>query len=667
MFKIPVFLVIFLSLFALTTMAQDLKTTVTDNKELDSLRNKLENAEDSVVFTSKYVRFTTLRLTRDSIQTLPLDTSLRGFQNYSLLGQPRRPTVNLGNLGLAAKDMLFEPSKTIGFDAGFHSLDYYAMTQNDVVYYQARTPFSNLYYVSGGQAEQIFKATHSQNIKPNWNIGANYNRIGANGLYARQRGDHLNGAFFTWYQSKSKRYNLWVNAVFNTLKAQENGSIQNDSIFTAGSSAFSREAENIRLNNARQLWRQKSFLLKQNYFVGRIDTTAQEITAKVLPTNKVSHTLLYETNSYNFFKDESDDQTVLPRGILNETYTNDSTMVKHLQNEFVYTFFLRGKGSTVIKNELKLNVGIRHDIFSYAQYRSINQVRRGVEQYSDNFQNTTLLGTLGYRFSNRMDLNVDVQQIFQGPQAGDFLYEAKSNVLLSNNIGRIELGAYMQNKSPAQIYNQHIGNHDVWEDQNFNNTKVVNLSFNYINDKLKLEAGAQYYLVNSYLYFAQRSPEESTSIMPVQTGDGINLLKLTLGKKFNFGKFNLESYVVYQKTDQQDILATPEVYTFNSFFFDQTFFKVLRTNIGFDLRYNTPFKAYSYSPATSQFYLGNTGELDTEPVVDVWLRASLRKASIFVKYDYVNQGLLSNGFYTTNRYPMPDSMLKFGVSWNFYD
>jgi hypothetical protein len=278
-----------------------------------------------------------------------------------------------------------------------------------------------------------------------------------------------------------------------------------------------------------------------------------------------------------------------------------------------------------------------------------------------------MLGTLGYRFSNRIDLNVDLQQIFQGEQFGDFLYEAKSNVLLSNNIGRIVLGAYMQNKSPEQIYNQYIGNHDFWLRRNFDRTKILNVSFNYINDKLKLEAGAQYYLINKYLYFGQESNERPTSIIPVQSGDGINLLKVTLGKKLAFGKFNLETYVVYQKTDQQDILRTPEVYTFNSFFFDQTFFKVLRTNLGFDVRYNTPFQSYSYSPSTNQFYLSNTGKLSTEPVVDVWLRASLRKANIFVKYDYANQGLLSKGYYTVSRYPMPDRMLKFGVSWNFYD
>ncbi|HKG07371.1 MAG TPA: putative porin, partial [Pedobacter sp.] len=60
--------------------------------------------------------------------------------------------------------------------------------------------------------------------------------------------------------------------------------------------------------------------------------------------------------------------------------------------------------------------------------------------------------------------------------------------------------------------------------------------------------------------------------------------------------------------------------------------------------------------------------LDTEPIVDLWVKASLRRANIFLKFDYVNQGLFSKGYYTVDRYPMPDrQLLKFGVSWNFYD
>ncbi|SDJ22253.1 Putative porin [Pedobacter sp. ok626] len=654
--------------------AQDLKTTVRDNKELDSLRKKEEGGLDSVVFTSKYVRYTTVKMSKDSIQTMALDTSLNGFQNFNVLVQPRTPTVGLGNVGLAAMPMLFEPAKSIGFDVGFHSLDYYAMIQDDVKYYQARTPFSSLYYVSGGDAEQIFKVIFSQNIKKNWNFGANFNRIGANGIYPRQRGDDLNGAFFTWYQSPNKRYNLWSNAVFNTLKAMENGSITNDSVFTIPSNrVISRIAEQVRLNTAKQLWRQGSFFIKQSYFVGRIDSSAQEITDKILPTNKITYTFKYDKNAYSFQKDEADDYSVIPKGYADSTFTNDSTSYTRIQNEFLYSFFLRAKSSAFIKNELKLDVGIRHEYYNYSQ---LAMYRDGSNfyDYQATFQNMTLLGAAGYRFSNRIDLNVDVEQIFQGRNMGDFHYEAKSNVLLSNSVGRIVLGGYFENKSPAEIYNRYFGNHYRWIND-FDRTKTINLSFRYENPKLKLDATANYYLINNYMYFKANLPTtgdptvaEVLSVAPTQLGTSLNLLKIAVGKKFTFGKFHLDGYVVYQKTDNPGVLRTPEIYTFNSFYVNQTFFKALKTNVGFDVRYNTPYQNYSYSPAIGQFYVGSGQRFDTTPIVDVWVKASLRKANLFLKCDYVNQGLPIKGYYTVNRYPMQDrSLFKFGVQWNFYD
>ena len=644
--------------------AQDLKTKVNDNKLLDSLRKIEEEGVDSVIFTSKYIRYTTLRLTKDSIQTVALDTSLNGLQNFSVLVQPRTPTIGLGNLGLSAMPLLFEPVKTIGFGAGFHTLDYYAMTQEDVKYYQARAPFTSLYYVNAGEKEQVFKVVHSQNIKRNWNFGANYNRIGANGEYRRQRGDHLNGALFTWYQSPNKRYNLWASGVFNTLKAQENGSTTNTTIFSPGALDIARESEIVALTSARRLYRQNSVMLKQTYFVGRIDSLAQEITKKILPTNKISYTFKYNTNSYAFVKDETDNLNVLPDGRASLVYTNDSTSYKQVQNEFIYSFFLRSKGSSLIKNELKIDAGIRHDFYNYAQ-RVLYKDGGNYYNYTSTFQNATLLGVAGYRFSNRIDLNVDLQQIFQGRHIGDFLYEAKSNVLLSKSVGRVVLGGYFQNKSPEEIYERYFGNHQDWIRRDLNRTKTVNFSFNYLNDKLRFEAGANYYLISDHLYFEQL---DSVNIAPAQATAPINLFKITVGKKFSYGSFHLDSYVVYQKTDNENILRTPELYTFNSFYLDKVLFKVLRANIGFDVRYNTPYKAYKYSIATGQFYIGSEETFTSIPIVDVWFKASLRRANIFVKCDYINQGYPLNGYYTVDRYPMQDrAMFKFGVSWNFYD
>lgn len=664
--KIILFLCFCLSMMTLKLAAQDLKGSVSNNKVLDSLRKKEEASADSVVFNSKYIRYTTYKLTKDSIQTLPIDTGLTGIHNFSLVIQPRYPVANTGLLGLPARSLLYDPVKTIGFDVGFHSLELYALNHEDVKFYRARTPFTNLYYVAGGDKEQVLKLTHSQNIRKNWNFGANFNRIGANGDYSRQRGDHLNGVIFTWYQSPNRRYNLWVDGIFNTMKAQENGAIVNEDIFTAPETLVDKKAENVRLTTARQLWRKNTIMLKQTYFVGRIDSTGNVASQNILPTNKVTHTLVYDNNSYSFRKDEIDTYNVLPFTGIDSVFTNDSTNVKHVQNEFNYSFFLRAKGSSIIKNELKINAGIKHDAYNYQQtgkYRDTTNFYA----YTSSFQNLTLLGSAGYRFSNKVDLTVDLQQIFQGRNAGDYLYEAKSNVYIGRSAGRVVFGAYLQNKSPEEIYTRYFGNHYNWYRPDFDKTKTINFSFNYLNEKYGIDASANYYLISNYLYFLQQG---INGITPAQEPGDISLLKITAGKKFAFGSFHLDSYVVYQKTDNENVLRTPEVYTFNSFYKSQTFFKSFKTQIGFDVRYNTSYLAHFYSPAASQFYNGddaNPVKLPTTPVFDIWVKAGLRRANLFLKYDYINQGWFNRGFYTVSRYPMPDKLLKFGVSWSFYD
>jgi hypothetical protein len=667
MIKIIFFCCFFLGIS--NAFAQDLKTKINENSKLeDSLRKNLDGEKDSLIYTSKFIRYTTLKLIKDSTQTLVLDTSLVGIQNFSVLAQPRRPTVGTGVLGLAAMPLLFEPTKSIGFDAGFHALDFYTLNNEDVKFYRARAPFTSLYYVNAGDKEQVLKLIHTQNIKKNWNVGANFDRIGANGFYNRQRGDDLNAAIFTWYESTNKRYNLWFNGVFNTLKAQENGSLVNENIFGDDNQGLvDKLAESTRLNTAKQLWRKTSFLLKQSYFVGRIDSTSKNNSQNILPTNKITHTLTYSKSQYSFKKDEVDNYQVFPIDPkpIDAVFTNDSTNVKHLQNEFIYSFFLRAKGSSVIKNELKIDAGIKHDFYQFAQYGILRDKTNFYERTSA-FQNLTLLGVLGYRFSNKVDLNVDLQQIFQGRNTGDFLYQAKSNILLSKKAGSVLLGAYVQNKSPEEIFSQYYGNHFNWDLRStIDRTKTANLSFSYKNDKLLFDATANYYLITDYLYFIQ---EGTSGIKPAQLGGDISMLKLSVGKGFKFKSYHLDAYVVYQKTDNENVIRTPEVYTFTSLYKDMTFFKFLKTQVGVDVKYNTPYVAAGYSPAVSQFYNLTDGlTFSSKPVMDVWVKASLRRANLFVKYDYANQGLLSKGYYTVNRYPMPDRLLKFGLTWNFYD
>src|SRR5690606_18400288 len=109
-------------------------------------------------------------------------------------------------------------------------------------------------------------------------------------------------------------------------------------------------------------------------------------------------------------------------------------------------------------------------------------------------QNSTLKAGLGYRFSDRVQVAGDFRQIVQGHNFGDYLYEAQVDLLLSNSVGKIQLGAYTQNKSPEQVYERMDYTYHQWE-QGFEKTKTTNFPFSYQKERLKFRGRAEYVLI----------------------------------------------------------------------------------------------------------------------------------------------------------------------------
>lgn len=656
---------------------QPLADTIHGNTQsIDSLRKREENKRDSVVYTSKYIRVTSEELLKDSTQVFPIDTSLKDFENYSSLYQPRSPRIGLGNTGLPQRPLLFEPPKTIGFDPGLHYLDAYMIKPSDILYYRARVAYTNLYFVGGafsnGYADQIFKLTHSQNVKPNWNFTFNFNSTGSRGYYKRQNVSDLNAAVATWYESKKKRYNLLANLTFNNLRTPESGAIINGNIFNTGS--FNKQQETVRLNSATDNHRNNSVYIKQSYFVGRIDTIKDTIkqAAKILPTQRLSHTFLYNIRKFRFNQNEQDNYRVFPDYYFNSTISNDSLAVTDIRNEFSYSFYLRGKSVSFVKNEVKLDVGLTHDLYHYSQFVNDslqfatglrNQMR---EVQNKTFQNIKLNAKFSYRFSNKVVLDGDFQQIVQGYNMGDYLYDAKLTLSGGAKAGRVIFGAYAQNNKAPLLYTNWISNHYVYLNTNIGKQQINNFSFNYINDKLKLDLKAEYFLITGYQYFTAQSPNGNDAV-PAQLNAPLNLLKVSFGKSFDFGRWHAEDYFVYQQSDYQSTIRTPQIYNYANIYWTKLFFKVLNTSLGVMGRYNTSYLAPNYAPGIGQFYNSADYSFMTYPVITPYLKATLFRTNLFLQYHYANQNLQSNGYYTVNRYPMPDRQLLFGVSWTFYN
>ncbi|UEG52560.1 putative porin [Mucilaginibacter daejeonensis] len=643
-------------------------------QSIDSVRKRLEGDKDTVIYSAKYVKVTNERLLNDSTQVFPIDTGLTNFENYTALMQPRSPRIHLGNTGLPQRALLFEPAKTVGFDVGLHSLDVYMMGPQDVNYYRARVAYTNLSFFSGAfsnsNADQVFRMVHTQNIKPNWNFTVNFNNTGSRGYYRRQNVSDLNAAISTWYESKGKRYNLLGTLFFNNIRTPESGAILNESVFTTGS--LDKQQEAVRLNNSYTNHRNNGFYLKQFYYVGRIDTiqSASKEVAKILPTQRVAHTFFYNIQKYRFRQNEPDTYKAFPDYYFNNDISQDSIAVTSFRNEFSYSFYLRGRSVSFVKNEVKLDVGLTHDLFHFNQYVNdslVNNLRDQVRRVQGKtYQNIKLNAKFSYRFSDRVLLDGDFQQVVTGYNFGDYLYDAKLTLAGGQRAGKIILGAYAQNNEAPLIFKNWISNHYVYTNTDIGKQQINNFSFNYINDKYKFDVKAEYFLISGYQYFASQTPG-GIDAAPAQLNSPMNLLKLAAGKRFDFGRWHFEDYLVYQQSDYQSTIRTPQLYNYFNFCYTKMFFKVLDAAMGVNVRYNTRYQAPNYAIGIGQFY--NSADLSfyTYPVITPYIKATLFRTNLFIMYDYANQGLQSNGYYTVNRYPMPDKQLKFGVSWTFYN
>jgi len=131
--------------------------------------------------------------------------------------------------------------------------------------------------------------------------------------------------------------------------------------------------------------------------------------------------------------------------------------------------------------------------------------------------------------------------------------------------------------------------------------------------------------------------------------------------------WHFDNYVVYEKTDYQSTLRVPSLYTYSSLYYNTFLFNVLHASFGTNVRFNSAYEAPSYAVGLGQFYNGANVTFSSYPVATVYLKATLQHTNIFVMYDYANQNVFSKGYYTVNRYPQQDHLLKFGVSWSFYN
>lgn len=235
--------------------------------------------------------------------------------------------------------------------------------------------------------------------------------------------------------------------------------------------------------------------------------------------------------------------------------------------------------------------------------------------------------------------------------------------------------AYFYNLHPT-FYQRHYHGKHLWWDNDLNKetrTRIEGL-FTYRKTKTSLRVAVEEIQNYTYLTTSYAATTEGRTAMTAGYGQfsgNINLLTAQLQQDFRLGPLNWENVVTYQNSNQEDILPVPALNIFTNLYLKFKIAGVLYTELGADATFFTKYYASHYVPQLNQFAVQLNSEsrvkVGGHPYVDAYINMHLKHARFFVMYSHANATVGTKDYFLVPHYPQNTSILRFGVSWNFFN
>ncbi|MDP4266129.1 MAG: putative porin [Bacteroidota bacterium] len=619
-----IFILIFLFFVFQESYSQDIKTTGNSS-------------------TTKYFYENSLRYS-DRKGYYSIDTTLINFEKYNPAEIYYNYFTNLGNIGTASKSILFEGLKSNGFDFGIHTYDCYSDNEKEIKYYITKTPYTQIIYINGQKNENYFNLIYSQNIRKGWNAGIKYNVINSNGFYKRQISDNIDFCAFTSYASKNKRYNLYANYISNTFMIDENGGIVNDADFEHNAQK-NKALYDVNLTTSQNKINRKNFYISQYYDLGKKITEGDDTIEKFSPSYRISNTFNYERKCF-IYLEQIPNQNFYHDFYFNSQKTYDSTYFQKFEDQL--SFFNTDHYKSVTKLKYILSAKYQHvriyqnykdTLFNNLTYSAelFNSIRKGFNYYF-----SAIYTSSGY---NKNDASI----------SSVFSFYPNDSVFIKSKF-RAEISYKMI--QPSYYENIYNSNNFCWKN-NFD--KIKQFAFDISYDNKIFDIKLRFFNLTNYVYF-------DDSILLKQTNKQQNIACLILNKNFKFGNWYLNNSFVYQNPISSSVIRLPQFISKQSLFYKSSFFKhKLNYIIGTDVNYYTSYKADSYMPALSSFYLQNDKSIGNYAFIDLFFNVKIKRMLAFIKFEHINSGMFGYTYYLVPYYPAADRSFKFGLQWSFYD
>ena len=236
--------------------------------------------------------------------------------------------------------------------------------------------------------------------------------------------------------------------------------------------------------------------------------------------------------------------------------------------------------------------------------------------------------------------------------------------------------AHFHRLNPTYYQRHYHSKHLWWDNDDMNketHTRIEGL-FSYRKTKTSLRIAVEEiqnytYLGMSYAY-SNTARKYMTAGMNQATGN-INLLTAQLKQSFKLGVLNWENVLTYQNSSSQTLLPVPTLNVFTNLYLGFKIAKVLRVELGADATYFTEYEVPDFCPQLNQFAIQENDAsrvtLGNFPFIDVYANMHLKRARFFVMMTNATSSSFNRRAFLTPHYPTDGSVVRMGISWNFFN
>jgi len=583
--------------------------------------------------------------------SIPVDTIPLNFQDANPIDRFSISNSYNGNLGSPIQSKLYF-DRPANNDFIFSNAYFpYIMNVQHATFYNTKTTYSNLNYTTGGsnyRDEDHVKFLFTANANKKLNIGTTLDYIYARGEYADQSVKRFAGSLFGNYNGK--HYSATALISTNNLSNYENGGLLDSTAINPLNKAPNDLATNI---VGYSNYKQNTVFYNHQYNIGierPIRINEDSVRMEYVPVTRFAHTFRYEDMRKRYYEYNIEKDFYKNTYFPDLKHTNDTSALRTLTNNF--SISLEEEFNKWMKFGLTAFVENEIQQFVFNRDTMINDMLKS---------NTKVGGILSKQQGQLFRYSVLGEIDLLGYKVGDFLLDGKIGgffKLWNDSISLVANG-FIRSDEPSWFLKHYQSNHFRWENsfQKIYRTHMGG-TFSIPTRSFSLNIGVEN--ITQYIYF-------NSQAMPTQHSGNIQVLAANLKQDFHLGKFSLENNVVYQVSSQPNILALPNLVLFHNLYFHDLWFHVLTAQLGVNVRYHTAYFAPAYMPATGQFYSQTYSKIGNYPVVNAYANFHLKRTRFFVEYYHINQMFMQGDYYSMPHYPVNPSIMKLGISWNFYD